>query len=1078
MLQRPQRPVPIITPFLVPLAAIVVTLMAAPSANGQAAGSAADHVILISIDGLRSDLIQQGSVGALPGFARLRSEGAYTLNARVDPEYSVTLPNHVGMLTGRFVGGVDGHGWSENIDAAPGETLHAGSSGYIASVFDVVHDSGGRTGLFSTKTKFALFDNSFDAFTGAPDVTGSDDGPDKLDVYAFRPNSSEILSEFKSESETAAFSFAALHFSEGDIAGHANGWTGDGVSAYSYSIRLLDHLVADLLDYLDSHPTYAGRTAVILTTDHGGLGTDHEAPTEPLNYTVPFFAWGAGAEAGGDLYALNPTRTNPGTAYLTRAEGQAAPAIQNADAANLVSGLLGLPSIPGSTINQLQDLRIVGGTTPPVPQPPTTVTARFQDGSTPSTGYQGVRDTKILSTNPTQSFGAATQLEADGFPLFEVLLGWDLTSLPQNGGVQSATVNLTVTNVSGDTYGLYGLNRDWSEGEATWEQAAAGVPWTVPGAMGADRDAEALGTFVPAALGRISVALNARGLEEVQRWMVDPSANHGFLIDIASGTDGVDIASSETGAVDERPELVITYSTDPNASVTLPPTAVFQVTPENPVAGTSATFDGSASSDLDGTITTYAWEFGDGQTGSGIQIAHVYAATGQYSTRLTVTDDDGQQSSIQKLVVVLGEQVELVAFQDGVSPSVAYAGTRDTKIKSDEPLTSFGSAADLEVDGSPDYGVLLAWDLGAVPPGATVLSASVRVSVFDPTSDAYELYALQRPWDEATASWNDASNGVGWALPGAAGPGDASSQVLGLLRSSQTGVAVMDLNENGLSAVQGWIDQPGTNFGILVRDYDRAQNGVDFHSREAADPGLRPALEISYTLQSAPANRISVTADDGGSVSLQSADILLGTFDPVVASLAPLVEAMMASPSLVDGTRSNSSREYRVTTERNSSVLLALSTADSSRVDRQDGAFSLVRRVEIGRQSFDLFRRTLSRGATGVEVPSGGLLFAAGAGSASTATATRIDPVSLPTGGTLEAYPNPFDQNLHIVLPNAGSGTVELLDVLGRRVALIQLRDGEADFSAEGLSSGTYFLRSADAGERGRGTSLVITKGH
>lgn len=50
-------------------------------------------------------------------------------------------------------------------------------------------------------------------------------------------------------------------------------------------------------------------------------------------------------------------------------------------------------------------------------------------------------------------------------------------------------------------------------------------------------------------------------------------------------------------------------------------------------------FDGSGSSDSDGLITNYSWDFGDGNTGSGSTVNHTYASGGSYSVTLTVTDD-------------------------------------------------------------------------------------------------------------------------------------------------------------------------------------------------------------------------------------------------------------------------------------------------------------------------------------------------------------------------------------------------------------------------------------------------------
>jgi PKD repeat protein len=67
------------------------------------------------------------------------------------------------------------------------------------------------------------------------------------------------------------------------------------------------------------------------------------------------------------------------------------------------------------------------------------------------------------------------------------------------------------------------------------------------------------------------------------------------------------------------------------------PTAAFVKT----TADLVASFDGRGSSDADGTVASYAWEFGDGATGTGAQTQHTYASGGTYSVRLTVTDDSG-----------------------------------------------------------------------------------------------------------------------------------------------------------------------------------------------------------------------------------------------------------------------------------------------------------------------------------------------------------------------------------------------------------------------------------------------------
>ncbi|MFI6505881.1 S8 family serine peptidase [Nonomuraea typhae] len=67
-------------------------------------------------------------------------------------------------------------------------------------------------------------------------------------------------------------------------------------------------------------------------------------------------------------------------------------------------------------------------------------------------------------------------------------------------------------------------------------------------------------------------------------------------------------------------------------------------------AHTRCSFDGGASTDSDGTITGYAWDFGDGGTATGRTASHEYGTAGYYSVQLTVTDDTGKTNSTRRLV--------------------------------------------------------------------------------------------------------------------------------------------------------------------------------------------------------------------------------------------------------------------------------------------------------------------------------------------------------------------------------------------------------------------------------------------
>ena len=72
-----------------------------------------------------------------------------------------------------------------------------------------------------------------------------------------------------------------------------------------------------------------------------------------------------------------------------------------------------------------------------------------------------------------------------------------------------------------------------------------------------------------------------------------------------------------------------------------PPQAVATADPRSGNAPLSVAFDGSQSTDSDGTIVSYEWDFGDGTFSSQQKTSHVYEKAGRYKATLTVTDDKG-----------------------------------------------------------------------------------------------------------------------------------------------------------------------------------------------------------------------------------------------------------------------------------------------------------------------------------------------------------------------------------------------------------------------------------------------------
>jgi PKD repeat protein len=84
-----------------------------------------------------------------------------------------------------------------------------------------------------------------------------------------------------------------------------------------------------------------------------------------------------------------------------------------------------------------------------------------------------------------------------------------------------------------------------------------------------------------------------------------------------------------------------------------PPMASFTYSPSQPKVGESVSFDASSSSDPDGSIVKYEWNFGDGGTGSGRIAYHSYSSARSYTVTLKVTDNDGLTNSTSKAVTVV-----------------------------------------------------------------------------------------------------------------------------------------------------------------------------------------------------------------------------------------------------------------------------------------------------------------------------------------------------------------------------------------------------------------------------------------
>ncbi len=119
------------------------------------------------------------------------------------------------------------------------------------------------------------------------------------------------------------------------------------------------------------------------------------------------------------------------------------------------------------------------------------------------------------------------------------------------------------------------------------------------------------------------------------------------------------------------------------------PSADFSISPAGPKTGETVYFNGSASSDPDGSITGWEWNFGDGRSGRGEKTSHVYTRSGTFSVTLKVTDDNGGNASVEKTVTIIAAN-QLPSADFSISPAGPKTGE----------TVYFNASASSDPDGS------------------------------------------------------------------------------------------------------------------------------------------------------------------------------------------------------------------------------------------------------------------------------------------------------------------------------------------------------------------------------------------
>ena len=277
-----------------------------------------------------------------------------------------------------------------------------------------------------------------------------------------------------------------------------------------------------------------------------------------LTWTAPGDDGATGTASTYDVRYSTSTITEGNWAAATQASGEPSPKVAGSGESFTVTGLSQGTTYHFAikTSDEVPNQSAISN----VPSVATIVSASvtYQKGDGKGSVSE-TDDAKLIDGGSAgTNYGSTTDLEIDSGDKHSVvkfpnIFGGGADQIPLGSVIVSATLTLQVFN-QGDDPLVYQLIEGWVESQVTYNDRITAVGWSNPGAGGTgSHKATADGSLPAGSTGSRSVDVTT----SVQNWS-DGEVNEGWVLE-DTGSDGVDIRTSEYATVAERPMLSVTY---------------------------------------------------------------------------------------------------------------------------------------------------------------------------------------------------------------------------------------------------------------------------------------------------------------------------------------------------------------------------------------------------------------------------------------------------------------------------------------------------------------------------------------